>query len=486
MQAVQADAAGTASKVAEQNQPPTLQNIRDEAQAESAAGPAGEQGPAPLALAPGEGVAGPAPGEDATRSRLLRESPGEITEEDFKSLKSPDDDAFISQYTKQEIVDKPGEFRDRGLDPPKMWVRNTRTVGSNQEAKEAEEELRRELGDTVVDNMTRPTAAAAKKAARLEHTALLVDQQSPSGNPDAEAAATAAALAAEEARMKSLVAEGAEAAAANSKETEGNRGKLGAEAAAALAREEAAAAAALPGRPQDAEQLAHDLAIAALEQGEAAATPTEFDDIFKPVQDTANSIVSNPLRAIANRIIAGAKKVLASTPTDLKPGVKGTMTKALNAAKEQLDAFEKSTQTLPTRLEMAAALRRSKERSDPLPESEASSPLPGAPADEDEISRRNSLASLSSVAVDLLRNTDFTAEEQTELSNVPPANTDIGKLYSIYATFEKLSDTIRAENEDIVGHAMRGGRRKRRRHKTPRRRKTRKTRNSTFRRSRKH
>jgi hypothetical protein len=322
-----------------------------------------------------------------------------------------------------------------------------------------------------------PTAAEAKKNDKLTRAALRTEQQSPSGNPTAEAAAAAAALAAEEARVESLVAEGARAAAANSRATEGNSGKLGREAVAALT----------AARPQDADQLAHDLEIDALDRVEA---PNEFDDIFKPVQDTADSINSNPLKQIANRIIAGAKKVLGSTPTDLKPGVKGTMTKALKAAKEQLGAFEKSKETLPTRLEIAAAVRRSKERPDPLPESEASSPLPGVPEDEDEASRRSSLASLSGVAVDLLRNTDFTAEEQTELSKVPPADTDIGKLYSIYATFEKLSDTIRAEKADIVGVSRLGGRRKRRRHKTPRRRHQgrhkRPSRNSTFRRHRKH
>ena len=319
----------------------------------------------------------------------------------------------------------------------------------------------------------------------------------------------------EEARVKAALAEGAAAAAASSKATEGNRGKLGLEAEAALAavagpeaaaeaarraaeaaaEAEAAAAeaarvkaeaeaAAAPRldvgvREQDSDQLEYDRAIAELDQLPA---PTEFDDMFGSVQDIADSIESRPLKSIANRIIAGAKKVLSSTPADLKPGVKGTMTKALNAAKGQLDAFKQSNQPLPTRLEIAAALRRSKETPVPPPESVPQSPLPGT-ADEDEaVSRRQSIASLSSVAVNLLRSTDFTYEEQREISDIPPANTDIGKLYEIYVTFEKLSDTIRADKEKIVGRALLlGGRRRR---KTPRRR--RKLRNSTFRRHRKH
>ena len=340
--------------------------------------------------------------------------------------------------------------------------------------------------------------------------------------PEAKAAAAAVATAAEQEaaaeRMAAAAAEGRAAAVAAAQATEGNRGKLGAEAAAILAAQEAEAAAeaaakapaptptpapvvapvvapapapaaqsslVIAPRIQDRDQLDFDQEIAAMERIDTAV-PTEFDDMFKPVQDIANTIVSNPLKRIANRIIDGAKKVLASTPTELKPGVKGTMTKALKDAKAQLDAFKQSAQPLPTRLEMAAALRRSKERPDPLPESEASSPLPGAPEDEDEISRRSSLASLSSVAVDLLRNTDFTLEEQSQLSEVPPANTDIGKLYSIYATFEKLSDTIRAEKAEIVGRVMLGGRRKRRTHRRRRGRKGRRVRNSTFRRHRKH
>jgi hypothetical protein len=326
----------------------------------------------------------------------------------------------------------------------------------------------------------------------------------------------------EEARVKAALAEGAAAAAASSKATEGNRGKLGLEAEAALAavagpeeaaeaarraaeaaaeaarvKAEAEAAAAEAARvkaeaaeaaaprldvgvrEQDAEQLEYDREIAELDQLPA---PTEFDDMFGSVQDIADSIESRALKSIANRIIAGAKKVLSSTPADLKPGVKGTMTKALNAAKGQLDAFKQSNQPLPTRLEIAAALRRSKETPVPPPESVPQSPLPGT-ADEDEaVSRRQSIASLSSVAVNLLRSTDFTYEEQREISDIPPANTDIGKLYEIYVTFEKLSDTIRAEKEKIVGRALLGGRRRR---KTPRRR-HRKLRNSTFRRHRKH
>jgi hypothetical protein len=312
----------------------------------------------------------------------------------------------------------------------------------------------------------------------------------------------------EEARVKAALAEGAAAAAASSKATEGNRGKLGLEAEAALAavagpeaaaeaarraadaaaeaarvKAEAEAAAAprldVGVREQDADQLEYDREIAELDQPPA---PTEFDDMFGSVQDIADSIESRPLKSIANRIIAGAKKVLSSTPADLKPGVKGTMTKALNAAKGQLDAFKQSNQPLPTRLEIAAALRRSKETPVPPPESVPQSPLPGT-ADEDEaVSRRQSIASLSSVAVNLLRSTDFTYEEQREISDIPPANTDIGKLYEIYVTFEKLSDTIRADKEKIVGRALLlGGRRRR---KTPRRR--RKLRNSTFRRHRKH
>ena len=327
----------------------------------------------------------------------------------------------------------------------------------------------------------------------------------------------------EEARVKAALAEGAAAAAASSKATEGNRGKLGLEAEAALAAvagpeeaaeaarraaeaaaeaarvkaeaeaaaaeaarraaDAAAEAAAAPRldvgvREQDADQLEYDREIAELDQLPA---PTEFDDMFGSVQDIADSIESRALKSIANRIIAGAKKVLSSTPADLKPGVKGTMTKALNAAKGQLDAFKRSIQPLPTRLEIAAALRRSKENPPP-PESVPQSPLPGT-ADEDEaVSRRQSIASLSSVAVNLLRSTDFTDEEQREISDIPPANTDIGKLYEIYVTFEKLSDTIRADKEKIVGRALLlGGRRRR---KTPRRR--RKLRNSTFRRHRKH
>jgi len=315
----------------------------------------------------------------------------------------------------------------------------------------------------------------------------------------------------EEARVKAALAEGAAAAAASSKATEGNRGKLGLEAEAALAAvagpEEAAEAArraaeaaaeaarvkaeaeaaaaeaaAAPRldvgvREQDAEQLEYDREIAELDQRPA---PTEFDDMFGSVQDIADSIESRPLKSIANRIIAGAKKVLSSTPADLKPGVKGTMTKALNAAKGQLDAFKQSNQSLPTRLEIAAALRRSKETPVPPPESVPQSPLPGTAGDDEAASRRESIASLSSVAVNLLRSTDFTYEEQREISDIPPANTDIGKLYEIYVTFEKLSDTIRAEKEKIVGRALLGGRRRR---KTPRRRKLR---NSTFRRHRKH
>ena len=81
--------------------------------------------PAPAPLPTAAAAAAAAAAAVETRDRLLSENPGTITESEFASLKSPDDDEFIGQYTQREIVPEPGEFRDMGLPIPRMWVRNS-------------------------------------------------------------------------------------------------------------------------------------------------------------------------------------------------------------------------------------------------------------------------------------------------------------------------------------------------------------------------
>ena len=237
---------------------------------------------------------------------------------------------------------------------------------------------------------------------------------------------------------------------------------------------------------------ARDAAAAAAAAAAAPDAEFEFADIFDSVTNTARSIKSVALKKIAERIIAGAKKVLGTTPENLKPGVKSTMTKALNAAKDQLEAFKQSTEILPSRLAAAALGRQSKEQAAAAASAAAANEdaqsveVPGATVDEEAITRRGSLASLSSVAINLLRDTDLTAKEQSDLSVIPPGDTDIGKLFSIYATFEKLSDTIQAEKTEIVGRVLLGGRRRHRRRSHRRKHRGRRARTSTFRRNRKH
>ena len=354
----------------------------------------------------------------------------------------------------------------------------------------------------LADVRAAAAAAAAAAASGAPGAALVLAPSPPAAAasgapaPALASAAPAPALAAEEAPAPALAAAASSAAAAAPAAEEAP-----APAAPSGVAPEADVGFNVAGIPRARRDLDDD-PIAAMEAidardaaAAAAAAPDaefEFADIFDSVTNTARSIKSVALKKIAERIIAGAKKVLGTTPENLKPGVKSTMTKALNAAKDQLEAFKQSTEILPSRLAAAALGRQSKEQAAAAASAAAANEdaqsveVPGATVDEEAITRRGSLASLSSVAINLLRDTDLTAKEQSDLSVIPPGDTDIGKLFSIYATFEKLSDTIQAEKTEIVGRVLLGGRRRHRRRSHRRKHRGRRARTSTFRRNRKH
>jgi hypothetical protein len=106
----------------------------------------------------------------------LATNPDTITEDEFASLKSPEDEAFISQYTKRIIVPNPDEFIAKGLDPPKMWVRNPPpgpvqdlppTAEDAAAAAAAEAELREELGSEAVGQLFAPAERRESTATSL-------------------------------------------------------------------------------------------------------------------------------------------------------------------------------------------------------------------------------------------------------------------------------------------------------------------------------
>ena len=426
------------------------------------------------------------------------------------------------------------EERDRALTALADVRASAATLNSDlAAARGAAAEARRELADVRAEAERAAAAAAAERAAAEATKRELADVRAEAARALAARAAAAAPPAAEAALPPSAAAPSAEEAAAAAAAPPAAEAAPAAEVVAAaaaappapaLAAAASSAAAAAPSPPAAAAPpgvapeagvgfnvagiplARRDLdddpvpAMEAIDARDAAAAAAaaapaaefEFADIFDSVTNTARSIKSVALKKIADRIIAGAKKVLGTTPENLKPGVKATMTKALNAAKDQLEAFKQSTEILPSRLAAAALGRQSKEQAAAAAASAAANEdaqsvaVPGATVDEEAITRRGSLASLSSVAINLLRDTDLTAKEQSDLSVIPPGDTDIGKLFSIYATFEKLSDTIQAEKTEIVGRVLLGGRRRHRRRSHRRRRQGRRARTSTFRRNRKH